>query len=364
MSVVKAPTFQRINLHEILTFAVQKGASDIFFKAGSPPCLRLHGVIVPLTDYEPLDANQVRQVAYSLMTEEQIITFEAEREMDLSFSIPGLSRFRVNVYQQRGTIGVVLRLIPWEIRTIEELGLPPVIKDICKQRQGLVLVTGPTGSGKSTTLAAMVDIINQTRRCHIVTMEDPIEYVHTDKRAIVSQREVGIDTLSFKAALRTVLRQSPDVILIGEMRDQETFETALTAAETGHLVLSTLHTRSAAETLDRIVNMFPPHDKEQICIRLSQSLKAVISQTLVPRKDGQGRVPAVEVMVVTPTIAKYIEEGRSGMIYSAIAEGAFWGMQTMNQSLYKLVREGIISEQEALARAGNLTELKQMLRRP
>jgi twitching motility protein PilT len=352
-----------LNLQEILVLAAQRGASDVFLKVGSPPCARIHGVVVRLMDTEPLDANQVRQLAYSIMTEDQIIAFEAEREMDLAFSIPGLSRFRVNIYQQRGTIGIALRLIPLEIRSIEELGLPPVLKDICKQRQGLILVTGPTGSGKSTTLAAMIDLINQTRRCHIITMEDPIEYVHTDKRAIVSQREIGIDTESFKAALRTVLRQSPDVILIGEMRDLETFETALTAAETGHLVMSTLHTRSAAETLDRIVNMFPPHDKPQVCMRLSQSLKAVISQTLVPRKDGQGRVAAVEVMIVTPTIAKYIEEGRTGAIYGAISDGAFWGMQTMNQSLYRLVREGVISEQEALARAGNLTELKQMLRR-
>jgi len=312
---------------------------------------------------EPLDALTVRDLAYSIMTEEQVATFEARHEMDLSFTLPNISRFRVNVYQQRGTVGIVLRLIPLRIRTVEELGLPPILKELAKQRQGMILVTGPTGCGKSTTLAAMIDLINETRRCNIVTIEDPIEYVYTDKRSIVNQREVGIDTESFHTALRAVVRQSPDVILIGEMRDQETMAVAMAAAETGHLVFSTVHTNSATETMERIINMFPPHDKPQICLRLSQTLRGVISQKLVPRKDGEGRVAAVEVMVVNPTIQKYIEEGRTGAIYPAIADGAFYGMQTMNQSLFRYVKEGVITEAEALARAGNLTELKHMLRR-
>jgi twitching motility protein PilT len=241
--------------------------------------------------------------------------------------------------------------------------MPPAVAELAKQRQGLVLVTGPTGCGKSTTLAAMIDLINETRRCHIVTIEDPIEFVHPDKKAIVSQREVGIDTDSFSDALKYVVRESPDVILIGEMRDIETMHVALQAAETGHLVFSTVHTPSAAETMDRIINMFPPHDKPQICMRLSNSLRGIISQKLVPLKDGSGRIAAVEVMISTPTIAKLIEEGRVGQIYSAIEEGQFWGMQTMNQCLYKYYKQGLITEEDALAYAGNLTELRQMLRR-
>jgi len=353
-----------IDLPRILHIAVDRKASDIFIKAGSPPALRINGTVVPMdSQTPPFTENQVRDLAYSLMTEDQIAHFEAHHEQDLAFTLSNVSRFRVNIYQQRGTVGIVLRLLDLRIRTIDELLLPPVLKEIAKQRQGLILVTGPTGCGKSTTLAAMIDLINQTRRCNIVTIEDPIEYVHSDKRSIVSQREVGIDTDSFHIALRAVVRQSPDIILIGEMRDEETFDVALTAAETGHLVFSTVHTSSASETLDRVVNMFPPHIKNQICQRLAVSLKAVISQKLVPKKDGSGRVPAVEVMIVTPTIAGDIEEAKFGDIYEKIRDGGFWGMQTMNQALDRLVKEDVISEAEALARAGNLTELKQMLRR-
>jgi len=353
-----------MDFQELLLLAAKRKASDIFFKVGSPPAARINGVVVPLDgEAGPLSAHHVQDIAYTLMSEEQIATFEAHHEMDLAFTLPGVCRFRVNIYRQRGTVGIALRLIDLHIKSIDELGLPPVLKEIVKQRQGLVLVTGPTGCGKSTTLAAMIDLINETRRCNIVTIEDPVEYVYTDKRSIVNQREVGIDTESFHNALRAVVRQSPDIILIGEMRDQETFDVAMTAAETGHLVFSTVHTPSAAETLDRIVNMYPPHVKAQVCMRLAVSLRAVLSQKLVPKKDGSGRVCAMEVMIVTPTIAGDIEENKFGDIYSKITDGGFWGMQTMNQALARYVQAGVISEQEALARAGNLTELKQMLRR-
>jgi len=314
-------------------------------------------------DMPPLTADDTRNLAYSVMTHEQIGRFEHRHELDLAFTIEGITRVRANIYQQRGSIAMVCRLIPLSIYTLEELKMPPAVAELAKQRQGLVLVTGPTGCGKSTTLAAMIDLINETRRCHIVTIEDPIEFVHPDKKAIVSQREVGIDTDSFSDALKYVVRESPDVILIGEMRDIETMHVALQAAETGHLVFSTVHTPSAAETMDRIINMFPPHDKPQICMRLSNSLRGIISQKLVPLKDGSGRIAAVEVMISTPTIAKLIEEGRVGQIYSAIEEGQFWGMQTMNQCLYKYYKQGLITEEDALAYAGNLTELRQMLRR-
>ena len=258
---------------------------------------------------------------------------------------------------------MVLRLIPLTVYTLEQLGMSPVIADIAKQRQGLVLITGPTGSGKSTTMAAMIDYINTNRRCNIVTVEDPLEFVHQDKKAIVNQREIGIDTDSFTDALKYVVRQSPDVILIGEMRDVETMNVALAAAETGHLVFSTVHTCSAAETLDRIMNMFPPHDKPQVCTRLAVSLKGVVSQKLIPRIDRAGRIAAVEIMIGNPTITKLLEDGRSSQIAQAISEGGFWGMQTMNQCLGHYVKAGVISEEEALANAGNLTEMKQMLRR-
>jgi twitching motility protein PilT len=255
-------------------------------------------------------------------------------------------------------------LIPLGIYSLEQLGLPPAIGELTKNRQGLILVTGPTGSGKSTTLAGMIDKINNERSANIVTIEDPIEFVHPDKSSIVSQREVGLDTDSFTDALKYVVRQNPDIILIGEMRDIETMNVGLQAAETGHLVFSTLHTASASETLDRIINLFPPHEKPQLCLRLANSLRGVISQKLLPRVDTEGRVAAVEIMIATPTIAKLIEEGRAGNLYSAIQEGNFWGMQTMNQCLIKYYRAGIIGEDDALNAAGNATELKQLLRRP
>ena len=351
-----------MELEQLCRFAVDSQASDLFIKAESPPALRVHGRIVP-TDLPNLTNEDTKALAHSIMTEEQIQAFEDYHELDLAFTLADVARFRCNVYVQRGSYAMVLRIVPLEIKEIEELGLPKVLEEMSKPKQGLVLVTGPTGCGKSTTLAAMIDLINRTRYCNVVTIEDPIEFVHDDKLAVASQREVGIDTESFYDAMKFVVRESPDVILIGEMRDAETMRVALTASETGHLVFSTVHTTSAADTVERIVSIFPPHEKSQICLRLSTSLLGIVSQKLVPRADGTGRVPAVEVMMNTPTVAKLIEEGRSSQIYSAMNEGGYWGMQTMNQSLVKYWRAGVISEEDALTFAGNLTELKQMLRR-
>ncbi len=351
-----------MELEQLCRFAVDSQASDLFIKAEAPPALRVHGRIVP-TDLPALTSEDTKGLAHSIMTEEQIQAFEDYHELDLAFTLADVARFRCNVYIQRGSYAMVLRIVPLEIKEIEELGLPKILEELSKPKQGLILVTGPTGCGKSTTLAAMLDLINRTRYCNIVTIEDPIEFVHDDRLAVVSQREVGIDTESFYDAMKYVVRESPDVILIGEMRDAETMRVALTASETGHLVFSTVHTTSAADTVERIVSIFPPHEKSQICLRLSTSLLGIISQKLVPRADGTGRVPAVEVMMNTPTVAKLIEEGRSSQIYSAMNEGGYWGMQTMNQSLVKYWRAGVISEEDALTFAGNLTELKQMLRR-
>lgn len=352
-----------MELKDIASKAAELRASDIFLKSGSPPTIRLNGKIVSMEGYADLTREDTETLAYSIMSHEQIGRFERRHELDLAFTIENVARFRANVYQQRGALGLVLRIIPLNVYTLEQLGMAPVIGEIAKQRQGLVLVTGPTGSGKSTTQAAMIDLINSTRRCNIVTVEDPIEFVHSDKKAIVNQREIGIDTDSFTDALKYVVRQSPDVILIGEMRDVETMNVALAAAETGHLVFSTVHTCSAAETLDRIMNMFPPHDKPSVCTRLSVSLKGVVSQKLIPRIDRPGRIAAVEVMIANPTISKLLEDGRSSQIAQAISEGGFWDMQTMNQCLANFAKAGVISEEEALANAGNLTEMKQMLRR-
>ncbi len=351
-----------MKIEELSALSAEQNASDLFLKEGAPPTLRVNGKIVQL-DLPPLTSDEVRDLAYATMAPDQIARFERRHELDLAFTIPGVSRFRANIYQQRGSMGMVLRLIPLSIYTLDDLGMPPGLKDLAIHRQGLILVTGPTGCGKSTTLAAIIDLINSTRHCNIVTVEDPIEFLHQDKLAIVSQREVGIDTESFTEALKYVVRQSPDVILIGEMRDIETMHVALAASETGHLVLSTVHTTSAAETLDRIINMFPPHEKQQISLRMANCLRGIVSQKLLPTATGAGRIAAVEVMAATPTISKLIEEGRSGQIYSAISEGAFWGMQTMNQCLVKHFKAGLINEEEAFFNAGNLTELKQMMRR-
>jgi twitching motility protein PilT len=351
-----------MELEQLCRFAVESRASDLFIKSGSPPALRVHGRIIP-TDLPVLEDADTEQLAQSVMREEQVDSFRQYHELDLAFAIGELARFRCNIYMQRGSYAMVLRIVPFEIKSIEDLGLPKTLEDMVKHKQGLVLVTGPTGCGKSTTLAALIDIINRGRQANVITIEDPIEFAHPDKKSIVSQREVGIDTESFYDAMKYVVRESPDVILIGEMRDAETMRVALAASETGHLVFSTVHTTSAADTVERIVSIFPPHEKQQICLRLSGSLLGIVSQKLVPRSDGTGRVVAVEVMINTPTVAKLIEEGRTSQIYSAMNEGGYWGMQTMNQSLIKYWRAGVVSEEDSMAYAGNNTELRQMLRR-
>lgn len=353
-----------VTLHELIEIGFHEKASDVFIKVGAVPTMRQHSIIKPLPgEFAVVDAPNAIRMISAVMTEKQRRRFEDHMEMDLAFSVGENCRVRANIHMQRGTWGIVCRIIPLNILTLEELGLPPVLKEFCKHRLGLCLVTGPTGSGKTTTLAAMIDLINLTRPHHIVTIEDPLEFVHKDKHAYITQREIGIDTEDFKPALRAVVREAPDIILIGEMRDVETFNIAMQAGETGHLVFSTVHTSSTYETLDRIVNMFPPHEKNHLCLRLANSLRAVIAQKLVPRADGNGRVAALEIMVVTPTIQKMVEDGHFSDIYHAINDGEFWGMQTMNQSLLRYVKAGVITEETALHYAGVASELKQMLRR-
>ncbi len=357
------------NLETLLREAFALRASDVFIKAGTPPMMRLHGKIAPFENYrEPLTPAQSRDLCFSIMTHEQIARFEHRLAIDLAFTVGDVCRVRANVYQQRQTVAGVFRLIPlqhWRLEELwpEEPEIAQVLASLTRYRQGLILVTGPTGSGKSTTLAAMIDLINEERRGHIVTIEDPIEFVHRDKQCIVSQREVGIDTESFIDAMRVVVRESPDIILIGEMRDVETMQACMQAAETGHLVFSTVHTPSAYETMDRIVNMFPPQDKKHILQRLANSIRGIIAQKLVPRADGKGRIAAVEIMINTPTVEKMIEDGHISDIYKAIAEGGHWGMRTMNQCLFGYVQKGLITPEEALNYAGIHSELRQMLRR-
>jgi len=354
----------KYTLNDMILYAFERKASDLFLRGDAVPAIRQHGK-VQATEYPMLSADEVRELCYSKLSPRQQASFEQHSEMDLAFNVGEELRIRMNVYMQRGTCATVCRLIPTKIKSLEELGVPPKVKDFTKHRNGLVLVTGPTGSGKTTTLAAMIDLINAERKVNIITLEDPVEFVHKDKEAIVSQREIGIDTENFSNALRHVLRQAPDIILIGEMRDLETMNIALQAAETGHLVFATVHTASAAETLDRISNMYAPHERPMLWLRMSVSLRGVISQKLLPTADGLGRIAAVEVMDVTPTIVKMLEDGRSDDIYTAIrsaGEEAYWGMQTMNQCLLRYYKAGKITEQDALANSGQFTELRQMIR--
>ena len=349
-----------MDLNELLKVAVASGASDLHLKVGSYPMMRINGILVVASEAKRLDRNDTEAMAGLLFSGDHLEKFRKAQEVDLAHSVPGLGRFRCNVFQQRGTIGMVLRVIPTRVKPIDELGLPPVLKRIAQEERGLVLVTGTTGSGKSTTLAAMIDHINSTRACHIMTVEDPIEYLHRDYQAIVNQREVAVDTRSFSYALRSALRQDPDVILVGEMRDYETVETALLAAETGHLVFSTLHTLDATETINRIIAVFPPHQQRQIRIQLASVLKAAISQRLMPRADGLGRVPAVEVMVTTAFIRDCIvDKDKTPMIHGAIAAGTSqYGMQTFDQSIFGLYQQGFVTLEEALRWASNVDEFK------
>ena len=349
-----------MNIDDLLKAAVTGGASDLHLKVGSYPMMRVNGTLVVAAEDRRLDRADTEAMANAILSDDQKEKFRIAQEVDLAYSIAGLGRFRCNVFQQRGTVGLVLRVIPTRIKTIDELGLPPVLKRIAQEERGLVLVTGTTGSGKSTTLAAMIDHINATRAAHIMTVEDPIEYLHRDHHSIVNQREVAVDTKSFSHALRSALRQDPDVILVGEMRDFETVETALLAAETGHLVFSTLHTLDATETVNRIISVFPPHQQRQVRIQLASVLKGAVSQRLMPRADGLGRVAAVEVMISTAFIRDCIvDKDKTTMIHGAIASGTSqYGMQTFDQSIFSLYQQGFVTLEEALRWASNVDEFK------
>ncbi len=349
-----------LSVDDLLRRAVETKASDLHLKVGNHPYLRIDGQLGPLTDVPRVTPEEMLSMAFSMMTNRQKQKFKETAELDMAYGVAGLGRFRVNVFQQRGNVGMVLRVIPTKIRSIEELDLPLVCDKICEEQRGLVLVTGTTGSGKSTTLAAMIDRINSTRTDHIITVEDPIEFLHRDKKGFVNQREVEVDTASFSTALRAALRQDPDVILVGEMRDLETIGTALLAAETGHMVFSTLHTLDATETIQRIIAVFPPPEQKQIRLQLAGTLKAVISQRLVRKSDGIGRVPAVEVMISTGYIRDcVINPDKTRMIRDAIAAGTSqYGMQTFDQSLYDLYTRQLITYEEAMSRASNPDEFK------
>ena len=352
-----------MDLDTLLWEAVDRGASDLHLRAGSPPVMRVDGEMVPFLEVGALTPAETRALAEQILRHHQI-ELEPYREIDVGYALRELGRFRVNIFTHSGQVGIVLRIMPPDPLTIAELNLPAVLARVAEEERGLVLVTGVTGSGKSTTLAAMIDHINRTRARHIITVEDPIEYVHTDKRSLITQRQLGLDTRSFSDALRAALRQDPDVILIGEMRDKETIDTALLAAETGHLVFSTLHTLDAAETLNRILSTYPPHQQPQIRTQLAEVLRSVISQRLLPRADGEGLVPAVEILINTPFVSECLRDPKNtGRIRDAMAEGtAQYGMQTFDQSLLGLVQAGLITEEVALAAATSPNDLKLKLR--
>src|SRR5229473_3758272 len=351
-------------MHDLLTIMIERGASDLHITTGTPPQIRLHGKLTPLTQFERLTPQDTQRLAYSVLNEGQKQKFEEDNELDLSFGIQGLARFRCNVYRQRGAVAAAIRVIPIKIRSFDELGLPPVVEQLADRPKGLILVTGPTGSGKSTTLAAMVDKINNERTEHIMTIEDPIEFVHHHKKCLVNQREVYSDTQSFKNALKYILRQDPDVVLVGEMRDLETISAALTIAETGHLTLGTLHTNSCAQTINRIIDVFPTSQQGQVRAQLSLVLEGVLSQQLIPTADGRGRAMSLEIMVATPAIRNLIREEKIHQIYSAMQAGQKFGMQTMNQSLVTLIQRRKISREDALNRTTNPEELLQLLSAP
>lgn len=351
-------------LSDLLKRLVEMGGSDLHITTNSPPRIRVHGELKPLEDLPVLGPAETKQLAYSVLTESQKHRFEETLELDFSFGIRDLARFRGNLFNQRGSTAAVFRVIPFDIKSFEQLGLPPVLRKLCQKPRGLVLVTGPTGSGKSTTLASMLDLINDNRHEHMITIEDPIEFLHVHKRCLVNQREVHTDTHSFSSALRAALREDPDVVLIGEMRDLETIESALRIAETGHLTFGTLHTNSAASTINRIIDVFPSHQQSQVRAQLSLVLEGILCQALLPKIDGQSRVMAMEIMIPNPAIRNLIREDKIHQIYSAMQSGQEkFGMQTFNQSLLSLYQRGSITLETALGRSGNSDELQDMINR-
>ena len=353
-----------LNMHLLLKTMVENGSSDLHLTTGTSPQIRIDGHITPLK-MPALLPNDTKQLCYSILTDAQKRKFEEENELDLSFGVKGLARFRGNIFMQRGAVAGVFRLIPYKILTMEELNLPPIIKELCRKPRGLVLVTGPTGSGKSTTLAAIIDAINDERREHIVTIEDPIEFIHPHKKCIVNQREVGSDTVSFKRAIKSILRQDPDVVLLGELRDLETIESALTIAETGHLCFATLHTNSCVQTINRIIDVFPTNQQQQVCTQLGFVLEGVLSQSLLPKASGKGRALALEVMIPNAAIRSLIRDDKIHQIYSQMQMGQDkFGMQTLTQSLFMLYHTKQVSMEMALLRAADPEELKQMIANP
>ncbi len=350
-----------IHVNELLERVIQMRGSDLHLSAGTHPVIRVHGELLPQTDMPQLNGSQIRQMVYSIISQKQREKFETELELDTSYTLPGRSRFRLNVFLQRDSVGAVMRAIPYEIVDFDTLGVPAAVRQFAHLPRGLVLVTGPTGSGKSTTLASLVDIVNREKAVHIMTVEDPIEFLHQHKRALVNQREVGEDTQSFAKALKHVLRQDPDVILVGEMRDLETISTALTAAETGHLVFATLHTQDAPQSIDRVIDVFPAHQQQQIRVQLAASLQGIITQQLVPTRDGAGRSVVCEVLVATPAIRNLIREGKVHQIYSMMQSGGKYGMVTMDMSLAQLVKAGRISMETAADRCANEDDLRRLI---
>jgi twitching motility protein PilT len=350
-----------VTVAELLAVVTEMGGSDLHLMAGSPPFVRIHGELERLDQYASLSSQTVREMVFAILPQKLRERFEEQLELDTSYSLPGTARFRVNVYQQRDSVGATFRLIPSVIKSVDELGLPPVVAELARFPRGFVVVTGPTGSGKSTTLAAMVNVVNEERAAHVMTVEDPIEFLHTNKRSAVNQREVGQDTHGFAEAAKHVLRQDPDVILVGEMRDLETISTAITAAETGHLVFATLHTQDAPQTIDRIIDVFPSDQQQQVRIQLSGTLQGVVSQQLVPTLDGEGRVVAAEILVVTPGVRALIRANKTEQIRNAIETGGKDGMQTMDASLAKLVKIGRVSREAALDRCHDERELLRQL---
>lgn len=349
-----------MNIIELVNLATSMKASDVHITVGIPPVLRVNGKLLKL-EADILKPIDTKRLVYETLNEIQIKELEEKGEIDTSFSSPGIGRYRVNAYKQRGSYGMALRIIPLEIPSMESLGLPPVVRDLARLPRGLILVTGPTGSGKSTTLAAIVDLINQERNCHILTLEDPIEYLHKHNKSIVNQREIGTDSNSFANGLRAALRQDPDVILVGEMRDLETISIALTAAETGHLVLSTLHTIGSAKTIDRIIDVFPPHQQQQVRVQFASVIQAIISQQLLPKADNAGRVAAFEVMIATTAIRNLIREDKIHQIDTAIQTGGKYKMQTMDSSILDLYRRGLITKETALMQAVNQENIKKYI---